>query len=308
MLLARQLKIIILLIVLTAACRQQQISSSDIELGLTVSDLLVGETTLLLSVRDREGKSIQDPGTLSLRGDMNHAGMIPVFAEAETSVDGTFTLPFEWTMAGSWIVEANLRLDSGEVVTQRFNLEIMSEAGTSEMGSMDHSGMDHANMANMDHSEMEGAAASGETSAAYIRIENRGETDVVITSARSSAAAVAEFHETVIEDDIARMEPVPMLTIPAGSALHLRPGGMHIMLMGLTADLESGTSIALELLLASGEAIELSVPIMTMQMDDETELQVGDLVFSQIWARPASAGSVSEMDPQDMRMDNDSSG
>ena len=275
----RHLRIIILLILLATACRQQQFSSSDITLDLTVSDMLVGETTLLVTVRDSDGNAIQNPGALSLRGDMDHAGMVPVFAESETSVDGVFTLPFEWTMAGGWIVEAGLKLDSGAVVTQSFNLEILSEAGAEAMNGMHHS-------------DMEGAAASGQTSAAYLHIDNRGNADATIASARSAAAAAVEFHHTIVEDDIARMIPVSALSIPAGQALHLQPGGMHIMLIGLMDDLSAGSTIAIELVLDSGDVIALDLPILPMQMDDDTEYEFGDLVFSQLWARPASASAM----------------
>ena len=65
------------IIVLLAACRQQQLTSDDIQLAMTASDTLVGETTLLISVSDRDGKPIANPGTLRVRGDMDHAGMVP---------------------------------------------------------------------------------------------------------------------------------------------------------------------------------------------------------------------------------------
>ena len=392
----RHLPIIILLILLTTACRQQQISSSDITLDLTVSDMLVGDTTLLITVLDTDGNVIQNPGKLSLRGDMDHAGMVPVFAESETSIDGVFTLPFEWTMAGGWIVEASLNLDSGAVVTQSFNLEIMSEAGAEAMDGMDHSDMDHADsatdmtdmdhsdmdhadsvadmtdmdhsdmdhadsaadmtdmdhsdmdhadsaadmtdmdhsdmdhadsaadmtdmdhsdmghadsaadMTDMDHSDMAGAAVSGQTSAAYLHIDNRGASDVTITAARSAAAMAVEFHQTIVENDIARMQPVSALSIPAGQSLHLHPGGMHIMLIDLMRDLTAGSVIAIELVLESGDLIALDLPIMQMQMDDDAEFEFGNLVFSQLWARPASAGAMRETEAHEMSMEDDSS-
>ena len=95
------------LLLATAACRQRQISAADIQLELQASDTLVGETTLLVSVQDRDGKAVANPGALKVRGDMSHAGMIPVFAQADESTNGVFSLPFEWTMAGGWIIEAS---------------------------------------------------------------------------------------------------------------------------------------------------------------------------------------------------------
>jgi copper(I)-binding protein len=37
------------------------------------------------------------------------------------------------------------------------------------------------------------------------------------------------------------------VAVPAGGVVTLEPGGIHLMLTGLTSALESGTSIALEL-------------------------------------------------------------
>ena len=148
---------ILALILIAAGCRQQQLSSSDVKLDVSASDLLVGEATLLVRVRDRAGKPIEKPGSITVRADMNHAGMLPVFAETENSLSGVFTLPFEWTMAGGWMVEASLTLESGEIVTQTFHYEVLNEASDDSMVSMDHSDM------------------QGESSAIYLQIENQGQ-------------------------------------------------------------------------------------------------------------------------------------
>ncbi len=271
--------IILALILIAAGCRQQQLSSSDVKLDVSASDLRVGETTLLVHVHDKDGNSIEKPGSITVRADMNHAGMLPVFAEAENSLNGVFTLPFEWTMAGGWIVEASLTLESGEIVTQTFDYEILNEDRNDSMTSMDHS------------------ERQGESSAIYLQIENRGSADITIRSAFTSAANLVEFHQTIVENDIARMEPVDALIIPAGESLSLRQGGMHIMLQQLTADLIPGTNISLHLRAESGEVFAVEVPIMDMLMnDDSPSIGHGDLVFSQLWARPASAAELGDTD------------
>ena len=237
------------LILLLAACRPQQIAATDIQLELSVSDRRVGETTLLVTVKDKAGKPIADPGSLSVRGDMTHAGMAPVFGEAEKALDGVFALPFEWTMAGGWTLEATLRLKNGAVAARTFNFEILREASMAGTGSMDHSGM------------------TGETSAVYMRITNRGERDITLVSAASSAAAGVEFHRTVIEDDIARMEALDGLVIPAGETIDLRPGGAHIMLRGLLGDLLPQSQMPLQLVCDSGALYDLDIPVRAMLMD-----------------------------------------
>ena len=271
----------IVLLVL-AGCRQQKITPADIQLELSASDMLVGETTLLVSVKDRDGNAIANPGVLSVRGDMSHAGMVPVFAEAEDANDGVFSLPFQWTMAGGWIVEASLTLPNGDVATETFTFEILTEAGEDEI-------------ANMDHSSMGGAP--GEASAVYMRISNRGATDQVIVSAESAAAGQIDFHQTVVENDVARMEALEALVIPAGQTLELRPGGAHIMLSGLASDLRPESTFSLQLKCSTGEVYELDVRIVNMLMDElDDAVSYGDLVFSNRWARPARGGGMAHTD------------
>ena len=262
--------LVLLLAGLACACRQQTIQSSDVQLDLVFSHTRVGAATARLTVRDKTGKSIENPGSIRLRGDMTHAGMQPVIVEAESSQDGMYELPFEWTMAGDWIVEASLKLASGATVSHSFALSIESESD---------------GMAGMDH------GAGGESSALYMRIANGGRDAMVFVDAQADAANRVEFHETIIEHDMARMGQRETLIVPAGGSLHLRPGRLHIMLRELTRTLAAGDVMDFRLIAESGDAVTLSAPIMMMWNEgDESEVTLGDLVFSEVWARPANAG------------------
>ena len=48
---------------------------------------------------------------------------------------------------------------------------------------------------------------------------------------------MAELHRTTIENEVMKMEPVPVIEVPARGSVALEPGGYHIMLMGLQTDL-----------------------------------------------------------------------
>lgn len=269
--------VLMLILLLAAGCRQQQVSVSDLALDMTASDLLVGQTTLLVTVRDQAGNPVADPGRLQVRGDMNHAGMVPVLAEADSATDGVFSLPFVWTMGGSWTVEANLQVASGEIASATFPFEILSEA-TDDRAEMDHDGMDQA-------------PSPSENSAVYMHIYNSSERDITLVSAESAAAQSASFHRTVLaDDDMARMEALEQLRIPAGETVELVPGGRHIMLLGLIEDLSAGGHLRLELRDDAGRSYRLQAPVMAMPMGAEGEVKGGDLRFSQIWARAGSAG------------------
>lgn len=272
--------VLLLVIVALAGCRQQRLSSADVRLELSASDRRVGETTLLVRVTDRDGAPVKNPGALSVRGDMDHAGMAPVLAEADSAADGVFSLPFEWTMGGGWIVEASMTLPNGDVARESFEFEILSEATDADAMDMDQGAM------------------AGESSAAYLRIQNRGDSDVTIVTASSAAAAAVAIHRTLSDGDMARMEAVGSLRIPAGEMVDLAPGGLHIMLTGLTADLPPGSALTLRLQSDAGERYELEIPVMNMLMGELDDAVVsGDLVFSRRWARPAQAGKAMRATP-----------
>ena len=53
----------------------------------------------------------------------------------------------------------------------------------------------------------------GTNAAAYLTIHNASDSAVRVVSASSPAAARVEIHETVVEDDVARMKPVASLEV-----------------------------------------------------------------------------------------------
>ncbi|MDJ0911241.1 MAG: copper chaperone PCu(A)C [Woeseiaceae bacterium] len=67
--------------------------------------------------------------------------------------------------------------------------------------------------------------------AGYMTLTNNTDEAIRITRVSSPQFGRAEIHETFLEDDVARMRPVGVLTIPAGDAARLEPGGKHLMLM-----------------------------------------------------------------------------
>jgi hypothetical protein len=102
------------------------------------------------------------------------------------------------------------------------------------------------------------ATANG---AIYLEIENTGAAADKLVAASTPAAAKAEMHTHLMDGNIARMRPVEAIEVTPGSATVLRPGGLHIMLMGLKAPLKEGDSVALTLTFEKAGKVELSVPV-----------------------------------------------
>lgn len=85
----------------------------------------------------------------------------------------------------------------------------------------------------------------------------------------STVARTAELHEMKMEGDVMRMRPIEGLPLPAGQAVELKPGGLHLMLLDLKQTLKAGQSVKLTLKFKDkdGKAFEqvLQVPVNSAQ-------------------------------------------
>lgn len=121
------------------------------------------------------------------------------------------------------------------------------------------------------------AASEGHTSAAYMHIANTGSGDVIIVAAAADVADRVEIHETTMEvtmedgrlSQIMRMEEIEQLVVPAGGAVELKPGGLHVMFIGLTRELVEGETFALTFYTQDGGAIEVDVTVTVLGLDDD---------------------------------------
>jgi len=96
--------------------------------------------------------------------------------------------------------------------------------------------------------------------AAYLTIENRLATAMVIVAATSGGAERVEIHRTVEEDGVTRMIPVPSLTIAPGETVAFEPGGLHLMLIRPRA-LTVGEKVEIALTTDGGEPIRFDAEV-----------------------------------------------
>jgi copper(I)-binding protein len=90
--------------------------------------------------------------------------------------------------------------------------------------------------------------------AAYLTLSNNSERTIIITRVTSKEYSLVQIHETIIEEGIARMRPLPQLEVPPGGNVKLERGGKHLMLMRPT-----GQTDAVALQFYDGETLLLSV-------------------------------------------------
>lgn len=99
-------------------------------------------------------------------------------------------------------------------------------------------------------------------SAAYMTLMTEGaETDKLI-QVTTPLADRAELHNHLMEDGIAKMREVEAIEIAPGEATPLKPGGLHVMLIGLKEKLAEGSSLPLTLTFEKAGEITLELPIL----------------------------------------------
>lgn len=68
-----------------------------------------------------------------------------------------------------------------------------------------------------------------------------------LVQASSPVAGVVEIHEMALENDVMKMRPVQGIDLPAGKAVELKPGGLHVMLMDLKQQVKEGEQVPITL-------------------------------------------------------------
>ncbi len=99
---------------------------------------------------------------------------------------------------------------------------------------------------------------------AFMDIKNSG-ADLKVVSAESSISKVVELHTHIKDGDVMRMRKVPAIELPANSTTHLKPGGLHVMFIGLKETLKIDQKIDLQLNFSDGSSQSLEVPVKMIQ-------------------------------------------
>jgi hypothetical protein len=119
------------ILLLGSGCSRESRKASSLNVQFTLTTIpfpaVVGQSRLVIQVTDLAGQPVDD-ASLSIKGDMTHAGMVPVLAEIQGGdEEGYYRVPFEWTMAGDWVVTVEATLDDGSHAKERFNFSVLSE-------------------------------------------------------------------------------------------------------------------------------------------------------------------------------------
>jgi len=101
-------------------------------------------------------------------------------------------------------------------------------------------------------------------SAVFMKLKNTGSKEHLLVEANGSVARNIELHGHVMQDGVMRMRQMAHIHLKPGQDKVLKPGGLHIMLIGLEAPLIEGSDFTLELTFDDGSKQTLNVPVQSI--------------------------------------------
>ena len=117
----------------------------------------------------------------------------------------------------------------------------------------------------IDQSFARAAIQQQRNSAAFMKIKNQG-SPASIVYAKSPVAKIVELHTHINDKGVMRMRKIKQIDLPTNIVVQLKPGGLHIMLLGLNRDLKPGEQVSVTLGFGDGSEKTLQVPVQRMMM------------------------------------------
>ena len=98
----------------------------------------------------------------------------------------------------------------------------------------------------IEHAWARATPGAVKNSAAFMSFDNKGAADKLI-SVTGDVAKEIQIHSMITEAGVMKMREIKALDIPANGKAELKPGGFHVMLIGIPDGLKEGTKFPLKL-------------------------------------------------------------
>jgi copper(I)-binding protein len=97
--------------------------------------------------------------------------------------------------------------------------------------------------------------------AVYLTLTNQGQAADRLVGASGGVSDTVELHTVLMEDNMMKMRQLDAIEVPAGPPTMLKPGGFHIMLIGLKQPLVAGQMFPLRLRFEKAGEMTVEVPV-----------------------------------------------
>lgn len=96
----------------------------------------------------------------------------------------------------------------------------------------------------------------------YMKITNTGTASDRLVSGASDVSGRFEIHEMSLDNGVMRMRALPNgLEIKPGQTVELKPGGYHVMFVGLNKPLDPGQQVKVTLQFEKAGKVEVQFPV-----------------------------------------------
>lgn len=110
------------------------------------------------------------------------------------------------------------------------------------------------------HPYARATAAGQPTGGGFMKFVNAGGNDKLL-SASAEVSKSVELHEMKMEGDVMKMRQVDGIELQAGKTVELRPGGYHVMFIGLKAPLKAGDKFPMKLKFEKAGVVTVEVKV-----------------------------------------------
>jgi copper(I)-binding protein len=131
----------------------------------------------------------------------------------------------------------------------------------------------------IDHPYARATPPNAPVSGGYMTIRNSGTEADRLVSGEAEFADRVEIHEMKMEGEVMKMRQIPDgLEIPAGGEVVLKPGGYHVMFIGIDSQFKEGEARKAKLTFEKAGTIELEFSVENIQkMKDNMKMDHGTM-------------------------------
>jgi len=112
----------------------------------------------------------------------------------------------------------------------------------------------------LEHVWARATAGAATTGAAYLTVTDNGQPDRLV-GVSTPVSSTAQLHETIDDQGVMKMRAVAGIDLAPGKPVLFKPGGYHVMLMGLNSPLKAGDTFPLTLIFEHAPPITASVKV-----------------------------------------------
>lgn len=113
------------------------------------------------------------------------------------------------------------------------------------------------------------------TGSVYLTVHNKSGQDDLLLAVDSNDAESTAVYSTEVKDGVVSMNPMPLgVNLPSHGEVVMRPGGIHIMMMGVSKDAKVGDLLPVKMVFRDAGSLDFEVPVVPLGAGDPAETHV----------------------------------